>query len=431
METILLITILGQDAPGLTASLSRIIERSGGVVLDIGQAVIHNKLCSGMMLHLPHPKDDPQIAELRGAMRIWAEGHDLDLDIAVISHDQYRDWVDRKGSTRHIVTLVSRKVYARQISAITEICSKHNLTIDNITRLSGRVPLDGECDSQVHACVEFSVRGAVDNKKLRRAFLRVTRKQPVDISVQVDDIYRRNRRVVILDMDSTLITGEVIDELGRHHGVGAEISRITRAAMRGEIDFTESLHRRVSLLRGLSVEVMGRIAEDLKFNPGAERLVRTLHHLGLQSAIVSGGFDFFAAHVQQRLGITWAHANRLRVVGGVLTGEVVGPVVDAARKAGLLKEICRRSGYDTRQAIAVGDGANDLPMLGRAGLGIAFHAKPRVKSNAQQTVNHLGLDAILYLLGLRDRDLDDPKLPDFVAEAPRPSSALNRVVENA
>jgi phosphoserine phosphatase len=252
----------------------------------------------------------------------------------------------------------------------------------------------------------MSLRGTPDDASaLRGDLLDLAQALDVDIAFQVDDVYRRNRRLVAFDMDSTLIQTEVIDELAEAAGVGPEVASITEAAMNGELDFRESLERRVALLKGLDANVLQSIAERLPITPGAERLIRTLHSLDYRTVILSGGFNFFGRHLQERLGIDDVFANELEIVDGKLTGRVEGEIVDGARKAELLRELAERENLRLEQTIAVGDGANDLPMLNAAGLGIAFHAKPKVRASAEQVISNLGLDGILYLIGMSDREV--------------------------
>jgi phosphoserine phosphatase len=321
-----------------------------------------------------------------------------------ISEAEYEDWVTGQGKDRYIVTLLARKITARQIAAVSRIIAEHGLNIDHINRLSGRISLQHEAEDQ-KACVELSVRGAPrDISKMRAQFLGVAGELGVDIAFQADNAYRRNRRLVCFDMDSTLIEAEVIDELAKAAGVGEQVAAITERAMRGELDVTQSFKRRVAFLKGLDESVLEGIAHSLPITEGAEKLIRALKALGYKTAILSGGFNYFGRFLQQKLGIDYVYANELAVENGKVTGEVVGQVVDGKRKAELLKELAEREGLNLQQVIAVGDGANDLPMLSLAGLGIAFRAKPLVKQNADHSISTLGLDGILYLLGVRDRD---------------------------
>ena len=334
--------------------------------------------------------------------------HELDLQVSFksISPEEYALWVEGKGKARYIVSLLSRSITAEQIARVSEITASYGLNIDNITRLSGRPSLDIDLQGS-QACIEFSVRGTTpDIDKLRNDFLQIASELNVDIAFQEDSLYRRNRRLVVFDMDSTLIEAEVIDELAKEAGVGEQVAEITERAMRGEIDFTESFALRVGLLKGLSEDVLSRVAERINMTEGAERLISTLKSLGYKTAILSGGFTYFANRLQANLGIDYVYANELEIEDGKVTGRVTGQVVDGQRKAALLDELAKKENIGRQQVIAVGDGANDLPMLSRAGLGVAFRAKPLVKESARHAISNLGLDAVLYLIGFRDLEAE-------------------------
>jgi phosphoserine phosphatase len=331
----------------------------------------------------------------------------LQVRFAPITEAAYREWVAQQGKERHIVTLLGRQISAEDIAELTAILANHGLNIDGMTRLSGRTPLDEDASlNQGQACIEFSARGNPQNSAdLRADFTELSARLNVDIAFQADNMYRRTRRLVCFDMDSTLIEAEVIDELAKAAGVGEEVAAITEAAMRGELDFKQSFARRMALLKGLDESVLAQIASQLRFTEGCERLMATLKKLGYKTAILSGGFNYFGRFVQAHLGMDYVFANELEIIEGKVTGRVVGDVVDGQRKAQLLRELANKENITLEQVIAVGDGANDLPMLSVAGLGIAFRAKPLVKASAKQAISTLGLDAILYLMGLRDRDI--------------------------
>ena len=400
MNDILLISISGEDQPGLTAGITAILAGHSVNVLDIGQAVIHATLSMGVLVEVPEDYDS---AAMSAEVTRYAERQGMQVRIAPESRESYDLWVQAQGRARYIITLLARKITADQLSRVTAVVSQHGLNIDGINRLSGRIPL-GELPALSKACVEFSVRGPLQDSSLfRRDLLEVAGALDADLAFQQDTMYRRNRRLVVFDMDSTLIEAEVIDELARVAGVGEQVSAITERAMRGEIDFSESFRTRVALLKGLDEDALAQVASELKVTEGAEHLLATLHTLGYKTAIVSGGFTYFARYLQTRLGIDYIHANELDIAGGQVTGEVVGTIVDGARKAELLRQLAAEQNIDLQQVIAVGDGANDLPMLSIAGLGIAFRAKPLVQQSAEQSISTLGLDAILYLLGLSDR----------------------------
>lgn len=401
MREILLINVAGEDKPGITSAVSRVLDEHGADILDIGQAVIHDNLNLGILVMIP---DGQQSALVQKEILFSLHAMDMRVRFQPISESSYEHWVEQQGKPRHIVTLLARRVAAHHIARVTAVTVEQGLNIDKITRLSGRVPLE-RIEANTKACVEFSLRGVpVDLTALRASLLELSAELDIDVAYQEDNIYRRNRRLVVFDMDSTLIEAEVIDELAKEAGVGDEVAAITDAAMRGELDFKASFAERMKLLRGLDESVLAAVAARLKLTEGAENLMSTLRLLGYRTAILSGGFDYFARHIQKQLGIDYIYANHLEVVDGQVTGRVCGEVVDGQRKAQLLREIAASENISLEQVIAVGDGANDLPMLSIAGLGIAFRAKPLVKATAKQSISKLGLDGILYLMGLSDRD---------------------------
>lgn len=404
MREVILVTVSGRDRPGITAALTGILARYDVTVLDVGQSVIHDTVSLGMLIEVPEDTSGcPVFKEL------LFKAHEMDLNIRFtpIGEAEYEHWVAAQGQPRHIVTLLGRQISSRHLARVAELVAEQGLNIDNITRLTGRISLRHPEVKRI-ASVELSLRGAVEElPELHARFLEVAQELDIDIAVQEDNIYRRNRRLVCFDMDSTLIQAEVIDELAREAGVVDQVSAITEAAMRGELEFAESFRRRLALLKGLDEAVLREIAERLPITEGAERLIRNLKRFGYKVAIISGGFTYFAEHLKRKLGIDYVFANQLDIRQGRLTGEVKGEIVDGQRKAALLRQLAAQEGISLEQVIAVGDGANDLPMLSIAGLGIAFHAKPIVKEQAKHSIATLGLDAILYLLGVRDRDLSE------------------------
>jgi phosphoserine phosphatase len=397
---IVLATFAGRDVPGLTAKMMAICAKRHCDILDIGQSVIHDRLSIGLLLTVSSAAD----AEgLQSELQAMCDEESLHLDWELVSSERYSSWVNAQGSPRFILTLLARRVSAEHIAALGSVVYRHGLNIDGITRLSGRLPL-GPMPPASKACVEFSVRGeATDRVAFKRELMSVASGLDMDLAFQQDDMYRRNRRLVVFDMDSTLIEAEVIDELAKRAGVGEKVAEITERAMRGELDFQASFRERLGLLKGLSEDVLGEIADRLPITEGAAHLLQVLKKLGYRTAIVSGGFTYFAKVLQSKLGIDYVFANELAIRDGRVTGEVEGVIVDGERKAQLLRELAQQENISLQQVIAVGDGANDLPMLGIAGLGIAFRAKPLVKEAAEQSISTLGLDAILYLLGISDR----------------------------
>ena len=400
---LILIRITGVDRPGLTASFTEILSGYDVTIMDIGQANIHSTLSLGILFKSLKSDSGNIMKEL------LFKASDLGVNIRFypVPVEEYEEWVSMQGKDRYILTLLGRKLSAKQITAVTHILAAQELNIDATKRLTGRQPLD-ESKSGVRACIEFSLRGTPrDREEMQRELMKLSSELEVDFSFQRDNMYRRMRRLICFDMDSTLIQTECIDELAERAGVGEQVRAITESAMRGEIDFKESFTQRVALLKGLDVSVMKEIAENMPITEGVERLMFVLKRYGYKIAILSGGFTYFGEHLQKKFGIDYVYANELEVEDGKLTGRYLGDVVDGKRKAELLRLIAQVEKVDIAQTIAVGDGANDLPMLSLAGLGIAFHAKPKVKENARQAINTIGLDGVLYFLGFKDSYLEE------------------------
>ncbi|MFI3292126.1 MAG: phosphoserine phosphatase SerB [Rikenellaceae bacterium] len=399
---IIQINISGEDKPGLTSSITSILARYDAFVLDIGQANIHHSLALGIMFKTTADKSGSIMKEL--LFKTSELG--VSIKFVPIPEEQYNEWVGQQGKNRYIVTLLGRKITADNLAQITQAIAEQGLNIDDIKRLTGRVPIDENARAP-KSCIELSVRGNLkDRNQLQQRFMELSEQEEVDVSLQKDDYYRRCRRLICFDMDSTLIETEVIDELAERAGVGDKVREITEQAMRGEIDFKESFTRRVAMLEGLDESVMADIAENLPITEGLERMMAILKRVGFKTAILSGGFTYFGNHLRKRFGFDYVYANELEIVNGKLTGRYTGQVVDGQRKAELLQLLCQFEKIDVEQAIAVGDGANDLPMLNLAGLGIAFHAKPKVKATAKQSISTIGLDGILYFVGLKDSWVD-------------------------
>ena len=395
---LILIRITGLDRPGLTASITEILSKYDVTILDIGQADIHSTLSLGILFK-SREKDSGNIMK---DLLFNASSLGITIRFYPITVEEYEEWVGMQGKNRYILTLLGRKLSAKQIAAVTRIIAEQGLNIDAIKRLTGRVPLD-ERKASVRACIEFSVRGTPrDREEMQRELMKLSSELEMDFSFQLDNMYRRMRRLICFDMDSTLIQTECIDELAERAGVGDKVREITERAMRGEIDFTESFTERVALLKGLDESVMREIAENLPITEGVERLMFVLKRYGYKIAILSGGFTYFGNYLKQKYGFDYVYANELEVEEGRLTGRHVGEIVDGRRKAELLRLLCQVENINIAQSIAGGGGANDLPMLDLAGLGIAFHAKPKVKATASQSISTIGLDGVLYFLGLKD-----------------------------
>lgn len=401
-KELILIRITGEDRPGLTASIMSILARYDVTILDIGQADIHSTLSLGILIRVLEDNSGHVMKELL----FKASELGVNIRFFPVDADDHEEWVKRQGKNRYILTLLGRKLSAHQIEAVTKLIADQGLNIDSIRRLSGRISI-AEPRKNVRACIEFSVRGT-PREGMQAELLRLSCEMGMDCSFQIDNMYRRMRRLICFDMDSTLIQTEVIDELAIRAGVGDKVKEITERAMRGEIDFKESFTERVALLKGLDSKVMQDIAENLPITEGVDRLMYVLKRYGYKIAILSGGFTYFGEYLQKKYGIDYVYANELEIdENGILTGRYLGEIVDGRRKAELLKLIAQVEKVDIAQTIAVGDGANDLPMLSEAGLGIAFHAKPRVVANAKQSINTIGLDGVLYFLGFKDSYLDE------------------------
>jgi phosphoserine phosphatase len=402
-KEIILLKVSGQDKLGVTAGLTSILATYGATILDIGQADIHDTLSLGILFEIEKGSNSgPVLKDL--LFKAYELG--IKVKFTPVTIEDYENWVKAQRKQRYIINVLGEELTAVQLSAVTQILSNNKLNIDSIIRLTGRASLV-EKEEYPRSCIQLSVTGSLlDKTAMTSSFMDVSRDLNVDISFQEDNMYRRNRRLVCFDMDSTLIQTEVIDELAELAGVGEEVRAITESAMNGEIDFSESFKKRMALLEGLSEEVLQNVAINLPITKGAHRLMKALKYYGYKTAILSGGFTYFGEYLQKELGIDYVYANQLEIKDGKLTGNYLGEIVDGQKKAEYLKAIAEKEGIHINQTIAVGDGANDLPMLNLAGLGIAFHAKPKVKESASTSISSLGLDGVLYLLGYHDRHID-------------------------
>ena len=401
---LILINISGQDRPGVTSSLTEILAKYDAQILDIGQADIHHNLALGILFKT----DSERSGEILKELLFKAYELNVQIRFSPISVEDYSKWVSMQGKNRYIITILGRKLTAKQMAKVTNVVAEQGMNIDGIQRLTGRMPLTDKEQPLSKSCVEFSVRGNPLNKEqMQSDFMQMAAEMEFDISMQEDNMYRRSRRLICFDMDSTLIETEVIDELAMRAGVGDKVKAITESAMRGEIDFDERFKERVALLKGLDESVMKDIAEHLPITEGVDRMMKVLKRAGYKTAILSGGFTYFGRYLKEKFGFDYVYANELEIENGKLTGNYVGEIVNGRRKAELLKLIAQVENVNIAQTIAVGDGANDLPMLSTAGLGIAFHAKPKVKQNAGQSISTIGIDGVLYFLGFKDSYLSD------------------------
>ena len=405
---LILINIAGEDRPGLTSALTEILGNHDASILDIGQADIHHNLSLGILFKTSSEKSGCIMKELL----FKASEMNVSIRFSPITIEAYNNWVARQGKNRWIITILGRRITAKQIAAVSKVVAQQELNIDAIQRLTGRMPLHEGEEAMNKSCIEFSVRGTpTDKGMMQKELMELASTLDFDVSMQEDTIFRRSRRLICFDMDSTLIETEVIDELAIKAGVGDQVKAITESAMRGEIDFKESFTQRVALLKGLDASVMREIAENLPMSEGIERLMTILKRTGYKIAILSGGFTYFGNYLKQKFGIDYVYANELEIENGKLTGRYVGEIVDGKRKAEILRLIAQVENVDIAQTIAVGDGANDLPMLATAGLGIAYHAKPKVKASAKQSISTIGIDGVLYFMGFKDSFISDGNTP--------------------
>ncbi len=395
-KSVVLITVSGQDAPGITSELTGILSQGKLSILDIGQAVIHGLLSLSILFEMGSDKEDKTIIK-----DLLFKAHELGmkLEFRVMTSQLLEKTQSRAKAYRYAVTLIAPQITATALHEVTAAMAKYRVNIDEIERLS-----EGE-----FGCVELLVSSSeeIDRRALKKELLEIANQQRVDIALQAEGLYRRSKRLVVFDMDSTLIQNEVIDEFARECGRYEEVSEVTHAAMKGKMEFDESLRLRVEKLKGLSTAQIDAVFSRIELTHGAADLIRVLKKLGYKTALISGGFACIADRFKEKLGIDYAYANVLEMHQGKATGKVLPPIVNAQRKADLLELIAQQENIHADQVIAIGDGANDIPMLERAGLGIAFNAKPLVREHADFSINQKNLRSILYLMGISGRDLNE------------------------
>lgn len=393
-----LVTVTGPDTPGITSALTGVLAENHAALHDIEQVVVQGQLTLCLLVGLDpaRAKGEPALKDLL----FLAKRMGLEMQFKVLDADERAARAQPPRVQRYAVTAIGDGLTAAGVHRISDVLARSEANIENIRRLSSGRLLSLE--------IILSLTGGDEvAHELRRALLEATADLDIDVAVQREKLTRRSKRLVVMDMDSTLIQIEVIDELARLHGVVDRVSEITHRAMAGELDFEQSLRARVALLEGMPWEQVLSLARNLPVTDGAREMLRVLRVLGFKTGVISGGFTFAANALRDELGLDYAYANNLEVRDGTLTGHVLDPVVTPQRKADLLDAIAQREGIALEQTIAIGDGANDLTMLERAGLGIAFHAKPKLKEAADTSVSAGGLDRILYLLGLHERDVDE------------------------
>ncbi len=391
-DTVVLVTVSGQDAPGIVSAMTKAIAATNARILDIEQVVIHNRIILVILLDSASLEANQQT--LKKDLLSEAKRRNLEVDLQVMSR---RDFSLRSNKFTYALTCLGDEISAATLAQISSTLASFGVNIERINRLS----------QERLNCAEMIITApeAVDTSKLRQQLMAIGRHFPVDIALQRENIYRKSKRLVVMDVDSTLIQGEVIDELAKIAGVGEQVADITHRAMSGELNFEQSLRQRVALLKGLPWQVIDEVYDRIPLTPGANKFLGTLKHLGYKTGIISGGFSIFTLRLQQELGLDYAYANNLEVVDGRLTGGLLGPIVDGQEKARLVEEIASLENIPLEQTVAIGDGANDLLMLEKVGLGIAFNAKKKVREAAECSISRKNLDSVLFLLGISEKDV--------------------------
>ena len=404
MSEIVLINITGKDRKGLDAKFTGILSEYNVNILDISQEVIHDYITFGILAEIPDKNNFSSVYK-----NMVFESHKMELTIGIkpIALEEYEDWVQELDKERRTITLLGKNITADQIFKVTSIIAESDLNIESLTRLSGRISIKTPQKNK-KTCIKFSVSGKPkDIKKMRSRFVETSKKTGIDISFHIDNIYSKNRKLVVFDMDSTLIQTEVIDELAKLAGTEKEVAQITKSAMQGKIDFKESFIQRLALLKGIKESELPQMIENLPFSEGVSRVTQTLKKLGYKLGIISGGFTFVGKYIKNKFGFDYVYANELEIKNGRVTGKVIGDIIDGNEKARILKMIAEKENISIEQTIAVGDGANDIPMIGIAGLGVAYNAKQVVLEKADNAISSVGLDGLLYLMGMHKREIED------------------------
>lgn len=389
MKKNVLITISGPDHPGITARMMRILEDNDTQINDIGQNVTHSLLSLSFVIEISEGTDNNSDVIKDLLFETYKMGMTLDYKIL---DGTYEPELDDEVEKFILNCVAPERITNTFIADIATVLAEYGVNILKIDKVSPGIFKSLE--------ILTIIRKSLNHTELKEKLILVSNKHKIDVAFLKDNVFRRSKRLIVFDMDSTLIQAEVIDELAKAHGVGHEISEITERAMNGELDFNESLVARVSKLKGLDASVMEDILSNLPLTPGVEDFLKTIKKLGYKVAVISGGFTFFAEALKEKLGLDYAFANELEIVDGKLTGNVLGTIVNAEQKAILVNLIAQQENISLEQVVAIGDGANDLPMLSRAGLGIAFHAKDIVKKKAQNHMSHGPMTSILYFLGI-------------------------------
>jgi phosphoserine phosphatase len=392
-KDLVLVTVSGPDHPGITAELMKCIMKSSAKIEDMGQSITHGLLSLSFLLNMSMA-DGKTESPLIKDLLFTAKKMKMQMEFEIVQDEEQ---IHNLGDKYILSCVCLTDLTADFIYDVSSTLALNEINIQRIDNVS-----EGEFKSLDFATTAHDKN--VDWEKVKSDLLSISTKHTTDMALLKDNVWRRNKRLIVFDMDSTLIQSEVIVEIAKVHGVGDKVHEITESAMNGEIDFDESLRQRVALLKGMPADKLEGILKSIKLTDGVEDFTKTVKKLGYKVAIISGGFNYFTNAFKKQLGLDYAFANELEIKDGVLTGNIEGSIVNAEKKAMILEMIAQQESISLEQVVAIGDGANDLPMLAKAGLGIAFHAKEIVKQNAQQHMSHGDMTSILYFLGLRGTD---------------------------